>query len=1192
MHTMGKTTFLTPVYFFSSIRAGSGKASVVANLAIFLNNLSQKVAIVDLDHDAPLKIKNSFPASITLQEYGELSQLAQSSDSRYQKSFYFTDTSQISYFPGHKLKDPALLFSDTTLRDFIIQVKASFDVLLINFPAGPDFGQKVSDLLTRTYLWRGSKPVSIITSLSDERSLVSLDALIQTSPAFLYQLKENTLLLFNRVPNSPDEQRLADNSLNSMELRKLFSTPLTYVAGINEEVHQQRLAAAPFVLNSASLLHQTISGLHRVLSRLGENPLREITEKTSDFYPVLDGDLLEKLGPYLEKIQNHSAARLFSHPSQIQVFLEENENSFRIRIRTSGIYQPLLGIDPKIPVQNRSASIYRDSPHDFAYGNSFQSMQKLRHLEKVKFPTISISPIYRFDDRFAWKTAFSLQTITDIFPRKNRYPSPILFKPANDLPEVPSLAHILGFTRKKYKALSFPLNQHLFTIPGVTHFFIPPEFDLVYSNYCHDQASFNGAMSLVFRQKIIHSKQFVPAYELPDVQRNEKIDLPDIFARNQPFVAEHDFLPRQSVERQPEFGFYNKFAPKFINNLPLEAKAVFAKDPGAKALMDYELCPTTLPLFFTCRNTVFDPDSYHQQSILSCPPFPVFKMPIFSEKKLAYSSRAERQQKFSLKKPVVRVDFSRYFLSPATKLEFAIRAARPQTSFSLFSFTGNQTGATSLDLLTRVVRKLPEKLFIEALLLDHAFSVGVLRAGKGKTSSPEKIPVESDKFSYRTFFRQDFCNKPFSAPPGRFIFCNDSVKQIFQVASTGFKPFVHIFNDAHPNQAYEIFTVAHGQPRERLFKDPGNISIYRIDKVLDASKNKRSMALLKQRMLEIGSTRAPVPTIISRLQSELFRVAHQSVVANCDPIIPQIENIPNRLDIRTSLSEPVISGTKSPSSVSGQPAEIAVDQKFTTKQILLAYKELNLLTIPGHSALRKFFSFTGVKAVSIKNLQIEQINQILVYKDLSVKKFSYDLVYSDLEVPVRIPTRSKKVEIPAMISSFQRQPEKIIIPGCTPPEKQTSDNFYFQTGRKRYKNTYPSGHHRLAKLSPADITAQPFKLLTSPRSVYKAIFPDIYEEFFNLLQRNLKTIKEQDLQHHFQRFTRQNELVHCNYPNQCGSFINSLSFSEKPLETTGKLRNERKRILPALSATKMRDLINFARQAGQKFSEINTRIQL
>lgn len=1192
MHTMGKTTFLTPVYFFSSIRAGSGKASVVANLAVFLNSLSQKVAIVDLDHDAPLKIKNSFPSSIALQEYGELSQLAQSSDSRYQKSFYFTDTSLISYFPGHKLKDPALLFSDTTLRDFIIQVKSSFDVLLINFPAGPDFGQKVSDLLTRTYLWRGSKPASIITSLSDERSLVSLDALIQTSPAFLYQLKENTLLLFNRVPNSPDEQRLADNSLNSMELRKLFSSPLTYVAGINEEVHQQRLSSAPFVLIPTSLLHQTISGLHRVLSRLGENPLREITEKTSDFYPVLDGDLLEKLGPYLEKIQNHSAAKLFSHPSQIQVFLEENENSFRIRIRTSGAYQPLLGINPRIPVQNKSTSIYRDSPQDFAYGNSFQSMQKLKHLEKAKFPTISISPIYRFDDRFAWKTAFSLKTITDIFPNKNRYPSPILFKPSNDLPEVPSLAHILGFTRKKYKSLSFPLNQQLFTIPGVTHFFIPPEFDLAHVNHVIFKTSYNGSMNLSLRQKIIHNKQFVPAYELPEPHIHEAMDLPDIFARNQQFVAEHDFLPRLLAERQPEFGFYRKFLQNFTCNLPVNAEAAYKKATRDKVLIGFELCPPALPLFFAGQNTVFDPNTYHQQSILTHPPLPAFKMPGFSGKKLDYSSWSSEQQKFTLNKPAVRIDFSRHFLPPDSKLEFAFRVRKPQLSFSPFSFISITNEASGPELLGRKARKLPEKLSIEALLLDHVFSVRALKECMGKTGSLEKIKAESDKFIFTTFFRQDFCSKPFSALPARFLISNESVKQIFQVASTGFKPFVHIFNDAHPNQAYEIFTVLHGQPRERLFKDPGNTSTYRIDQVLDTAKSKRNLSLLKQRMLEIKGTRAPLPAIISRLPRKPFCVAHQIVIANCGPMMKHVENFLDRLNINTSLPEQTILHIKAASSLSEKSSEIYVNGKFATREMLFSYKEPDLLTIPVHSALKKFFSFTGEKAVSLKIFNIEQINQVFVYKDLSVKKFSYDLVYSDLQVPARIPTRSKKVEIPAMISPFHRQSQKIHIPGNDPLEQQTSENFCFQTGRKRYKNTYPSGNHQPGKFLPAEIIAKPFKMLTPPRSFYEAIFPDVYEEFFNLLQRNLKTIKEQELQHHFKKLASQNELVHYDYPVRHGSFINQLNFSEKPLEITRKLKSERKRIMPALSNTKMRDLMNFARQASQKFSEINNRIQL
>jgi MinD-like ATPase involved in chromosome partitioning or flagellar assembly len=118
---MGRAFFVTPVYIFSSIKAGSGKASILASLSVFLNNTGNKVAIIDIDSSFPDKLKSSFPRSIRLHEYPDLIQIVNNNESRYQRTFYFTETDQISYFPAMNLLRPEQLFNDTGMRDFFLQ---------------------------------------------------------------------------------------------------------------------------------------------------------------------------------------------------------------------------------------------------------------------------------------------------------------------------------------------------------------------------------------------------------------------------------------------------------------------------------------------------------------------------------------------------------------------------------------------------------------------------------------------------------------------------------------------------------------------------------------------------------------------------------------------------------------------------------------------------------------------------------------------------------------------------------------------------------------------------------------------------------------------------------------------------------------------------------------------------------------
>lgn len=1189
MATMGKTSFLTPVYLFSSIRAGSGKASTVANLAIFLNNLGQKLAIVDLDHEAPLKLKNSLSSSIILQEYNDISQLAKSTDSRYQKNFYFTETSQISYFPAHKLPDPALLFTDTTLRDFLIQVKAGFQVLLINFPAGIAACQKISELMTRSYLWRGNMPVATIVSLSDQRSLVSLDELIQSSGAFLYQLKENTLIFFNRVPGSPAEQRLADNSLNSTELRKLFSQPHTYIAGVNDEVNQQRLVATPIVLNPDSLLNQTISSLYRVISRLGENPLRDITDKAADYFPVLDGELLDKLAPFLEKIQIQSAGKLFAHPSQIQVFLEESATSFRIRIRTSGLYQPLLGINAKITVKANNTCIVRGSPKTFKYAETCSLKKNLTLYDKPVLLNLANPPVYQFDDRFAYKTTFSLQTIDDLAPKKNRYPSPILFKPTNELPEIPSLAHILGFSRRRYKPLDFPANSQLFAIPGVTHFFIPPEFELSYSNKCLFKPSFYTSLKLDFRQKITHSKQFIPAYELPEDNRNDAPELPDCFARNQKFVPENDFLTRPSVEAANEFGLISKPQTSFSFAWPPRLVEIYQNNSGSASLI-LELPFAALELYEArLLRHVKDPVCYQQQNVPKKPQKPRFTHFNTIEKQFSCLEKSDFKHSMSSARKVFNSGFAQKFIPKG--LESAFTVTR-KDHFAVPQNIDHQTPfATKLHFLQRTAKKLPEMLAIEALLLDQSYAKWQIKTQTSRYGIQQKFTDKPPLFVCNTFFPQPFTDRIFASLPTRVNFTADSVKQIFQVSYTAFKPFPHLFSVRRSNLAYEIFTVSHKLRLDKNYRDHHSPEIFKTDDLLDSFIESHSLPIVKHRMLELKMGNLQPWPLNNKLQVKPHLPEYSNITTKADDICPSNREINWDLSFSDRLAKHQIPPLLLPKAVTNEFFGWLNSLRPLLKNVTgFSFNDFNLQTIPVRSVFKKFFDFKGDNNLGIKNLVFAPISQLFVYKGPAVKKFSYDLVCSKLIIPATIPTRLKKLESPTISVSALLE-TNLILPHCDFSIKTPRNGLYaYHAARQKYLRTSNHPALQLPKVVLSASCEQPFVVFKPKSQIYSTIFPDIYDELFNLLQHNIRHSKESVLPHDFKKVTSAIAPIKIKHSDEKVT-VAPISYDERTQAGVKMPAPGRDRIKVAVANTRVRDLMNLARQATQKFSEITNRMR-
>ena len=120
--------------------------------------------------------------------------------------------------------------------------------------------------ISKSFLFRGCKPASLIVSLSDAQSLLSLDNFIQNNQTVSYQAEENTYFLFNKVPGPTDVLELDDTSLTSSDIRSIFTYPLTYIIPFIDEILEQKNKSVAYVLHNNTIINQHIVGLCRLLN--------------------------------------------------------------------------------------------------------------------------------------------------------------------------------------------------------------------------------------------------------------------------------------------------------------------------------------------------------------------------------------------------------------------------------------------------------------------------------------------------------------------------------------------------------------------------------------------------------------------------------------------------------------------------------------------------------------------------------------------------------------------------------------------------------------------------------------------------------------------------------------------------------------------------------------------------------------
>lgn len=1193
---MARASFLTPVYFFSSIRAGSGKASLVAGLSVFLNNLKQKIALIDLDGEMPLKLRSTFPQSIILQEYPEISQAVKAEENRFQKNFYFTETTQISYFPAHRLADPSLLFSDTSMRDFFIQLKASFDCVFINFPAGFAHCQKVSDLLARQHLWRGSRPASLIVSQSDEKSLICLDKLLQQNPALSYQLQENTWLVFNRVPASPEDQKLAESILNGSELRKIFDNQQTYIIPVNEEFPKQRLEAWPTVLKTDSLMHQTISALNRLLNAGADSPLRFRGQQTGDFQACLDGELLEKLSPYLEKVHQATAARLFIHPSELQVFLEEGSGNYRIRIRISGVTQPLVGINPKLRQEPECKVIQRASPPAFAPKAFNQHHTAVNQIEKNAVTGMAMRPVYKFEDCFVTAPESRLQPEMPLLPEKDRQPSPILFKLEPDLPEVPSLSHVLGYATRKYRQYNFTACEKFCEIGGVTHFFIPPEFQLFYTLPAIFQENLCCIQAVSDRTRLTHWIEFEPAYEWIMPREEATTAMPDEFARNRPFVPENDFLTRPPPDPPAEYGSVTlpcSFFPYDSSLFPVPYNFTL---PGETVALTTPPVPPQLPLMLA--KIAAPEEEQEKETIETGTRLTSFLARDYAS--FAVTSEAvraafveARASEVSVKMPASYLFELDPFTSPQpTAPEFistfqSITAGYPQNlPADLSAVSGSEKYISPHDT------KLPASFAIEDLMMEYVYATHdhlPLKKDFLISARRAKKPLRP---AMSVFFRQTFPESQFENIVDPLAAQRQNLAHCFLSAGYGFRSLNFTQIAAPKSHVFDLLHVKFKPGRDLASRDSADATIYRSDRLVDNSLKQRQLPPCRARMLEIlapasNQLKSSQKPVTGRLKASFTSLpAYPAVVLTrsfSSSVISRSCHL-DRLPVDLfSGYRPALTLKRGRHTTAAQITRKAWKNEFSIDELLLT-------TLSMRQELRRFHNFPGPGIDLRIDCQPVIPRRCFPLSSIPARPFTWEIRHAMPPLPRSLPLRHRRVENPK-ISDVAAKKLALRIE-CDLKNiiwqagKIRTEIFEIAASQTKQEHRKPETNRRY----PFAVSAQKhFRGMAQKQINFFVRPPQPLEMLFEHLRHILKTMRTSGQE--FSEAALNSRSAYAGEQFTCQEKTEHVKagFGERNT-TVYRMPQSQQREKYLINKLRLRDLMNLARQTNQKLQEINQKI--
>jgi MinD-like ATPase involved in chromosome partitioning or flagellar assembly len=485
---MSKGIFQTPTYLFGSTRSGTGKATLLAQLAVFFHGKGKRVALVDLNTGFQQQLRQAFPKSVTLETYPDLAEVSQQ-EGRFRKTFFIKNPERISYFPGFALA-PTLLLTDTGIRDFLLQLKGTFDAVLVNLAPGVSSFTLFETFQQKRFYNELRQTVFVVVTLPELRHTLEFDYLLREKPYLPFLLQERLLVVFNKVSANIEDQSIERIQIGTYEIKSVLKIPLSLTIPFLEEIRTPPDASGPAVLSPTSSLRQNISSLARSLTDLQDGALlTDMPTGESLFRAGLDPDFQQRLAPLLYQIRLAVARRLFLPPEKLNVYLEHDGKMLRVRIRLT---QQSLRIFPF------RLEIGYSSPGPLQGGDPLDDVpyQTTLKPEKASFSpgkhpiSLAVQPVYHLDDRFASMVKHDIQPqLAYVYDEFRAFPLPEI-RVQSHIPEVPSFPAILGYGRQKLfryapKAPTASWFDFYFYF-----FYIPAQFALASSNTCTFTDSF------------------------------------------------------------------------------------------------------------------------------------------------------------------------------------------------------------------------------------------------------------------------------------------------------------------------------------------------------------------------------------------------------------------------------------------------------------------------------------------------------------------------------------------------------------------------------------------------------------------------------------------------------------------------------------------------------------------------------
>jgi len=954
--------------------------------------------------------------------------------------------------------------------------------------------------------------------------------------------------------------------------------------GHNEEFPHQKNVAAPIVLKTDSLINLSISRLLRQLQHTGQ---LENDSEEGDFMPCLDGPLLEKLSPYLEKLQESAAAELITNPANLQVFLEESQGRYRVRLRLTGRQERLLRNTGKIEARIRANSYVMPSPESFSFYQAGCGFKKLDPVRRDRIASLQAKPVYRFNDCFDQQVRKFANL--NFFPRPGRFPSPIIFRHSQLTQDIPTLSQVLGFVKKEYAKFPFTANPQIFSIPGVTHFFIPPEFELAYEKDCAYTPQVFASFKISENYQLTHEDGFVPAYRLRQYPIPFTSTLPDLFARNHGLD-----LPPGFSSLRFDFGLRlsdNKFfqAPAFsiisyldnCHNDYLEASLNLV---AASA----EIIPEILPLF------EIEKDSEHSDKNQSGSKWFEKTVPHFSPELIEQSlptPELSLSADLTLSQilPPKQASFNWSDRKPHLEIGHRMSAYRNcPASPKVFSHSATDTSVATIE---PGELNLPKQFKIDLELLQHRLEVGFAKILSQNSAIEVSKATQNPTIDHSLFFKTSWLERPDRTPSkeGIEITRPEKFKQKFTSPIQSLKRILLSLSDDDGRKNSNILPIRLIPTFDRDYQSISSSSAYQCNQIADEQAKKRHFSPSRAGMLEISSTGPAEKLFYSRFRSARpYAPGTPSFSELTEPLPEVVAPVFNSISFlrqkaKHHFTEPQLTRSEIKIKTADQQLRAGISPKFSFFDPVLYVSQFHL---------QKFALFFNTFPTTAHEITVSENHLIDKHTQLSVSLYQsdYQLEPYEFALPKNLPIRLKKSES-LLITGISDHLSALTIIDVEPKIESASDKVrqanFTPSHKKTRKNVSPFSLPQAYPLfKPSFETGRSGDL---KRFSFRIPPPSAIEEIYKNLIRQAHYLLESDLPLSFSPLSIKSVDFLINHSFQPLKFKEGIYFVRRILHSPEKIKFTGDREPFKIINPKLKDLFKLAQQTSRKFTEVSSR---